>query len=90
VDTNGSPNRPWHRRKGTWAAGILAMVIAYPLSLGPVWYAIGRGWVTYPDVEWYHRPYLAVVTGFENYEYWWESLGARHRDPSPPEPPSSN
>lgn len=36
--------RPWWKRKRWWAAGALWLLVAYPLSVGPVVYAVGRGW----------------------------------------------
>jgi hypothetical protein len=40
------PGRPWWRRKWVWAALALWLAVAYPLSLGPVAYLVGRGWIT--------------------------------------------
>lgn len=39
-----SPKPRWKRKR--WiAAGLLWLAIAYPLSLGPIFYAIGRQWL---------------------------------------------
>lgn len=39
------PKRPWYRRKRAWAALVLWLVVAYPLSRGPAEYASVRGWL---------------------------------------------
>lgn len=38
------PKRPWWRNKRWWATGFLWLVIAYPLNLGPLVYAVARAW----------------------------------------------
>lgn len=40
------PKHPLWKRKWVWAALALWLVVAYPLSLGPVAYMVGRGWVS--------------------------------------------
>jgi hypothetical protein len=39
------PRRAWYSRKRVWAAIVLLLVIAYPMSAGPVAYLGGRGWL---------------------------------------------
>jgi hypothetical protein len=39
------PTRPWYKRKRTGAALALWLLIAYPLSIGPLFYVAGRGWL---------------------------------------------
>ena len=36
------PRCPWHRRKRAWAARLLWLAVAYPLSVGPVMYVYYR------------------------------------------------
>ncbi len=39
------PRKPFWKRKRWIAAAVLWLVVAYPLSLGPVVHAEVRGWV---------------------------------------------
>lgn len=38
--------RPWHRRKRTWAALALWLLVTYPISQGPATYFVVRGWLS--------------------------------------------
>lgn len=52
--------RPWWRTKRSCAAVLtIWLLVAYPLSSGPVVYLVGRGWVS-PDT--FNAIYLPVTT----------------------------
>lgn len=63
--------RPWYRRKRWWAAGLLWLAIAYPLSAGPAGYAVGRLWLDVDLVSALYRPVLPD-------EILYEGGGPRH------------
>lgn len=49
--TASRPKRPWLKKKRTWAAGLVWLAVAYPLSIGPLCYA---------------KPPVAYITSFGN------------------------
>lgn len=55
------PKRVWGRRKRTWAVLLLWIVVAYPLSHGPVSYAANRGWITEHAAYTYRAPIRVVL-----------------------------
>ena len=58
-----APRKPLWKRKRWIAAAVLWVVIAYPLSLGPVAYANARGWVPPPAVRCFEVMY-SPLDGF--------------------------
>ena len=54
---NRPARRPWWKRKRWVAAGLLWLLLAYPLSVGLLAYADGRGWVRRSLVE----PYCVLL-----------------------------
>jgi hypothetical protein len=80
------PRRPWHKRKRTWAAVAVWLVVAYPLSVGPANYAAARGWASIPLLKTAYTPvFLAAVAldpsrsgSFIVYVDWCGDLGQRH------------
>lgn len=60
------PRRPWRRRKRTWAAGALWLLlpVLYVLGDGPGQYLVIRGWLSGPVYEaamaplWLVEPWL--------------------------------
>jgi len=61
VDANETPRRTWYRKKRTWAAAGLALLVWYPISFGPAAYAAGRGWIGGTTVEAAYAPVIAAV-----------------------------
>jgi hypothetical protein len=61
------PKRTWYRRKRTWAAIALWLVIAYPLSVGPAFYGMGRGWLPIKQTSALYGPsyFAASALGYE-------------------------
>jgi hypothetical protein len=55
------PRRPWWKRKRAWAAGALWLAVAYPLSMGPIWYCTERGWLSDPAVRTCVELYVAPL-----------------------------
>lgn len=53
--------RSWYRKKRWWAAAALWLVTAYPLSILPVAYSVGRGWVSTADADPFYVPLFAVI-----------------------------
>jgi hypothetical protein len=45
------PPRPFYKRKRWIAAGVHWLGIAYPLSLGPLFYAAGNGWIRRATID---------------------------------------
>ena len=76
------PRRPWWRRKRTWAALALWLVVAYPLTAGPVLYGVWRGWPV--GVMWnlfdpLARPSFTdgpLGETYGRYLLWWANLAA--------------
>ena len=74
-----SPGRAWWKRKRWWLAAALLLVAAYPASVGPLGYGVGRGWVPRSVADAYvaplgpspFQPLLAYVR-------WWVELGREH------------
>ena len=80
-----TPRRPWWRRKRTVAALWLWLLVAYPLSVGPVAYTMERGWIAEATAEAYARPIEvaddaaeAVGDAYQAYVNWFEDIGDRH------------
>jgi len=83
------PRRPWWKRKRTWAAVALWLVVGYPLSMGPVAYCVGRGWVADATVEPFYSPIGRLFEALEaapqlafewftSYLDWCLETGERH------------
>ena len=80
--TDPRPKRPWWRRKRTWAALALWLLLTYPLSMGPASYAVRRRWVS---IQAYRAVYWPVIetdlrldpdrlnrfARFHRYMRWW-------------------
>jgi len=80
-------NRPWWKRKRWAALAPLVVVAAYPASLAPVGYGIGRGWVSRPFADLYVAPIeglfgpperTAAGRALRAYAQWWLKAGERH------------
>lgn len=53
--------RPWWKKK-LWAVALaLWLAVAYPLSLWPVAYMVGRGWLTVAAVKTAYAPVLIAA-----------------------------
>lgn len=82
---DASPKRRWWRKK-RWAAALalwLALPILYPLSAGPAFYAVVRGWTDRTTFNAAYRPVHlllpeSVAPAYADYLIWWRSLAARH------------
>ena len=61
VDTPEKPKRPWWQKKRWWSAILLWIVLAYPLSLWPVAYLVGRGWLPVFAVKGAYAPVTAAA-----------------------------
>lgn len=84
------PHRRWWTKKRWLAAIALWMLIAYPSSVGPAHYAVGRGWLplwflkVYSPLVWLQPDYSfdgydgSLAQLFDTYNARWWSLGARH------------
>jgi hypothetical protein len=82
----GPPKKHGWRRKRTWAALLLWLAVAYPLSLGPFMYAFYRGWVpdaVLPAADRVYGPFVRVVERvpwldepLDAYCGWWGELGS--------------
>ncbi|MBA3315600.1 MAG: hypothetical protein M3552_16490 [Planctomycetota bacterium] len=53
--------RPLWKRKCWIAAAVLCLVLWYPLSLWPVAYAVGRGWLAVTQVQALYLPILLAA-----------------------------
>jgi len=53
-----SPRKPSLRRKRWIAAAVVWLVVVYPLSVLPVAYAVGRGWLPITLVQTFYAPVL--------------------------------
>ena len=81
-----APRKPFWRRKRWIAAAVLWLVVAYPLSLGPAFYCVGRGWLSDSDdiATAFYKPlvYVSTLTGQHDrigeFGQWWFNLGERH------------
>ena len=71
-----TPKRRWYRKKRWWAAAAVWLVIAYPVSLGPACYAVGRGWVGQHSVGLVYDPIYNDWTN--GYGEWCYHLGRAH------------
>jgi len=83
--------RPWWRRRRTWTAASLLLALAYPATLGPVDYAVARGWLplgpaaaAYEPLSRAMRPFPAVQSLMNSYGVWWTKLGHKHETGSEP------
>lgn len=56
-----APHRPWWRKKRWLAAGLLWLVLAYPLGRGPAAYAVVRGWLPVAYEQTLYAPLEAVL-----------------------------
>ena len=84
------PRRRTNRRLAL--AALLLFLLAYPASVGPVNYAVTRGWIplapaaaVYEPLSWAMRPFPQIQSLSNSYGVWWTSLAQRHetaRDPS--------
>lgn len=83
--------RPFYKRKRWIAAGVLWLVVAYPLSSGPVAYCWDRGWLpngVYQTLYWKPLSLLPLrtngMTGYPLYVQWWVDLAHDHEPVLPP------
>ena len=86
---------PAKSSRGTWLTGIaFALVIGYPLSIGPLVYLDGRGFIAdrflvlgyycMQPIEWLSRNVPGFSESCGRYLNWWYLLGRDHRKKSPP------
>lgn len=68
--------RPWWKRKRWWVAAALWLAAIYPLSVGPVHYAVLRNWLPPSAIRW-HSPLIsaaartAAAKSYSAYIEWW-------------------
>lgn len=80
-----SPQRPWWKQKRWIAAGVLWLVIGYPLACGPVYYGIARFWLPRGPARAIVLPCGALLSltplidEWLAYIGWWVDLANRHR-----------
>jgi hypothetical protein len=89
------PRRAWWKRKRWWAAGVLWLVVAYLLSVGPLFGLVYRGLL--PSWAWgsmglYTRPYTVLSGAARNpaadVMAWYVDIWLPEREPAPlPETP---
>ncbi len=79
-----APRRPFWKRKRWIAALALWLLVAYPLSVGPIAYAMERGWISQATAEAYAHPIEiaddaaeAVGDAYQAYVNWCEDVGDR-------------
>jgi hypothetical protein len=80
----------WRIRRRWLAALALWFVIAYPISVGPAHYCVGRGWLpvrvlkAYSPLVWLlpgepgDGSGFEFMNGFNDYNARWWALGERH------------
>lgn len=84
--------RRWWRQK-RWSVGLATLlVLAYPASLGPVNYAVARGWVSpraRTGLDAVYAPFdspafhdLPGAGWLTTYTVWWFRLGFQQANPS--------
>jgi len=78
--TTPPPKRPWWRRKRTWAAGAVWLAVAYPVGIGPVSYAAGRGWLPERANHLYLTPYDEAVDFLDWYLHTCYTTGLTHAE----------
>lgn len=77
--------RPIWKTVRRWAAVILLLAIGYPLSLGPVFYCLGRGWIppSLVPLDTFYWPIKKAVNAASAWQWsgeespWWEEAAAR-------------
>ena len=74
--------KPWWKRKRWIAALVLWLVIAYPLSLWPVAYLVGRGWLPVTPVKAAYAPVSFVADALRPHPGI--GLGPPHEDGTRP------
>jgi len=68
------PRRPWWKKKRTWAAVVLWLLVAYPLSYGPASYA----WIRWGySADPFYDPLIALTW---NEDTWWSRTFAAYSD----------
>jgi hypothetical protein len=90
--TPRSPRRRFWTKKRLAAALLLWLPLGYPASVGPVNYAVTRGWLPlapaaaiYAPLSSAMRPFPAIQSAMNAYGVWWTKLAHRHEtggDPS--------
>lgn len=77
--------RAWWTRKRWWGALALWVMVAYPLSVGPLKYVNHRGWLVGRYWHFFYAPLgpvfdggLGEASGFYHCVRWWADLGDRH------------
>ena len=65
MDTPDKMARPWWRKKRWWALSVLWLLIAYPVSLWPLSYAIGRGWLPATTRSDVYGPIISATEGLD-------------------------
>ena len=84
---NETPPRPFYKRKRWIAAGLIWLVLAYPLSSGPAAYAIRLGWIDPTGgvvAFWSPQAPACYWTGgidhYADWSRWWSRLAIRHSE----------
>ncbi|MGC1275161.1 MAG: hypothetical protein WBC44_15765 [Planctomycetaceae bacterium] len=72
--------RPLWMRKRWIAVAALLLASAYPASIAPLAYAVGRGWLEESVLEVYSRPVYEAVDWWGYLGNSFYELGRRHHD----------
>lgn len=62
--TDSTARLPWWKKKRWGAALALWLAVAYPLSLGPIAYMVGRGWLPVAQIQGVYAPLLVAADYF--------------------------
>ena len=82
--------RPWRKKRRTWAAVLLALALAYPLSAGPFLWAWLNGYLPPEALGFYRhvvkgdrgpRHWPVVGPYYDGYLDWWALLGSDRAAP---------
>jgi hypothetical protein len=71
------PTRRWCRKKRWWAALVLWLLLAYPLGLGPAWYAGVRGWISWNVLAPYARSVERILPRYEPGQVFYKTVAIR-------------
>lgn len=79
-------HKAFYKRKRWIAVGVLWLVVAYPLSIGPAAYCVSRGWVSEQVVVVAYLPVLHLSSAagmlgepLIDLARWSDELGQQHR-----------
>ena len=82
--SESEPRRAFWKKKRWYAVGLLLLLIAYPLSVAPMIYCLGRGWISPSAVtsNTFYKPLFMAVDAASASEWsfeerpWWEEAAA--------------